>query len=52
MLEEKETYNYPGILEADAIKQVEVKKNLRKSISGESESYLRQNYVAETLSKE
>ena len=51
-LGEKETYKYLGILEADTIKQVEMKKKLRKSISGEIESYSRQNYIAETLSKE
>ena len=49
---EKETYKYLDILEADTIKQVEMKEKLRKNISGEPENYLRQNYVAETLSKE
>ena len=47
----KETYKHMGILEADSVKQVEKKlrkKNLRKNISGELESYLRQNYAAET----
>ena len=39
-------------MEADTIKQVEMKKELRKNIFGELESYSRQNYVAETLSKE
>ena len=36
-LGEKETYKYLGILEADTIKQVEMKekKKLRKNISGE-----------------
>ena len=33
-------------------KKCKWKKKLRKSISGELESYSRQNYVAETLSKE
>ena len=47
----KETYKYLGILEADTIKQVEMKEKLRKNISGKLESYSRQNYVAETLSK-
>ena len=51
-LGEKETNKYLGILEADTVKQVEMKEKLRKSISGEPESYSRQNYVAETLSKE
>ena len=49
---EKETYKYLGILEDDSIKQVEVKKiKIKKSIFGEPESYLRQNSIAETLSK-
>ena len=43
---EKETYKYLGILEADTIQQVEMKrKKIRKNISGEPESYSRQNYV-------
>ena len=51
-LGEKETDNYMGILEPDTIKQVErKKKTFRKNISGQPESYLKQNYVAETLSK-
>ena len=49
-LGKKETYKYLGILEADSIKLVEIKKNL-KSISVESESYSRQNDIAGTLSK-
>ena len=53
MLGEKKTYKYLGILEADTIKQVEIKeKKLWKNISGKLESYSRQNYVEETLSKE
>ena len=51
-LGEKDSYKYLGILEADTIKQVEMKAKLRKNIPGEPESYPRQNYVAETLSKE
>ena len=52
-IEEKETNKYLGNLEADPIKQVEMKeKKMRKSISGEPESYSKQNYTAETLSKE
>ena len=50
-LEEKETNKYLGILEADTIKHVEMKK-IRKSISGVPENHSRQNHVAETLSKE
>ena len=49
-LEEKEAYNYLGILEADNIKQQEMKeKNLKKSISVELENYSRQNSIAGTL---
>ena len=51
-LGEKETYKYLVILEADTIKQVEIKKKFKNNISGELESYSRQNYVAEALSKE
>ena len=51
-LGEKETYSYLSILEADTITQVEMKEKWRKGISGEPESYLRQNYDAKTLSKE
>ena len=46
----KGTYKYLGILEADTIKQVEMKEKT-KNISREPESYPRQNYIAETLSK-
>ena len=52
MLGEKENYKYLGIFENDTIKQVEMKEKLRKCIIGEPESYSRQNYGAETLSKE
>ena len=50
-LGEKETYKYLGILEADTIKQVEMKENFL-NISGELESYSRQNNAVETLSKQ
>ena len=50
-LKEKETYKYLGILEADTIKQVEMKERIKKSISEEPENYLRQNSIAGTLSK-
>ena len=50
-LGENETYKYLGILEAGTIKQMKMKK-LRKNISGEPESYSRQNHLEETLSKE
>ena len=39
------------ILEADTIKQEEMKQKSRKSILAEPESYSRQNCMAETLSK-
>ena len=51
-LREKEIYKYLGILTTETNKQVEMKEKILKSISGEWKSYSRQNYVAETLSKE
>ena len=48
-LGEKETYKYLGIFEADTIKQW---KKILKNISGEPESYSRESFVAETISKE
>ena len=51
-LAENETYKYLGILEADTIKQVEMKNEIQKNISGELENYSRQNSIAETISKE
>ena len=48
-LEEKETYKYLGILEADTIKW---KTRSERNISGEREIYSRQNSPAETSSKE
>ena len=47
----KETYKYLGILEADNIKLVEMKEKLKKSISGEPESYSKPNYIARISSK-
>ena len=47
-LTENETYKYLGILEADTIKQVEMKNKIQKEL----ENYSRQNSIAETLSKE
>ena len=46
----KFTYKYLGILEADTIKQVEMKDKIKKNISEELENYSRQNCLAETLS--
>ena len=51
-LAEKETYRYLGILEADTIKQVEIKNKIQNNISGKLDNYSRQNSLAETLSKE
>ena len=50
-LVEKETNKYFGILEADTIKQVEIKEKLKTSISGKPESYPRQTSIAEILPK-
>ena len=51
-LVENETNKYLGILEAYATKRVEMKRKLRKNILEELESNSRQNYRADTLSKE
>ena len=51
-LEENETYNYLGILEADTIKKWKWKARPENNITGERENYLRQNSPAETSSKE
>ena len=48
-LAENETYKYLGILEADTIKQVEMKDKIQKNISGGLENYSRQNSTVETL---
>ena len=50
-LGEKKTYKYLIILEADTIKPEKMKEKTTKNISDELESYSRQNYLAETLSK-
>ena len=51
-LGENDAYKYLGILEADTIEQVEIKKTkFKKNISGELENNSRQNPLAETLSK-
>ena len=41
-LGEKESYKYSGIVEADTIKQIEMKDKFKKNISGEQENYSRQ----------
>ena len=51
-LGENETYKYWGILEADTIKQLEMKDKIQKEYLREPENYSRQNSQAETLSKE
>ena len=45
MLGVKETYKYLGILEADAIKHVEIKKKLKKNTSGERENFWKPNSI-------
>ena len=44
--------NNLGILDADTIKQVQMKEKFKKNISGELENYSRKNSIAEILSKE
>ena len=51
-LGEKKTYKYLGNLEADIIKQVEMKDKIKKEYLRITKSYSKQNYLAETLSKE
>ena len=48
----KEIYKYLGIMEADTIKQVEMKGKLKTSISGEQENYSKPSYIAEISSNE
>ena len=52
MLAVNETYKYLGILEADTIKQVEIKNKIQKEYLRRLENYSRQSSLAETLSKE
>ena len=42
-----ETYKYLGMLEADTIKQAEMKEKLKKNTTGERENYSKPNYIAE-----
>ena len=51
LLDEKENYKYLGMLEADTIKPVEMKKKkkIKKSISEERESYSKHKNIVETL---
>ena len=46
-----ETCKYLGMLEADTIKQAEIKEKLKKNASKGGENYSKPNYVAEILSK-
>ena len=47
-LGENETYKYLAILEADSIKQMEMKDQIQKSISRELENYSKENSLSET----
>ena len=47
-----ETYKYLGILQADTIKQVEMKGKIHLEYRWRTRKYSRQNSQAETLSKE
>ena len=49
---EKETYKYLGILEADTIKQAEMKEKNKMSTSGKQENYSKVSYVVDTWIKE
>ena len=51
MLRENETQEYLRILEADTIKQVEMKERINKNITRELENYSKLNYIAEISSK-
>ena len=52
ILAENETYKYLGILEADTIKQVEMKNKIQKEYLRRTRKLLETNSTAETLSKE
>ena len=52
MLAESETYKYLAILEADTIKQVEMKNKIQKEYFMRTRNYSRQSSLAETSSKE
>ena len=51
-LAENENYKYLVILEADTIKQMEMKYKIKKNMLGGLENYSRQNTLTETISKE
>ena len=52
MLGENETYKYLGILEADSIKQEEMKDKIQKEYPRRTKKTTRDKTQAETLSKE
>ena len=45
LLSEMEIYKWLGILEADTIKQAEIKLNFFFNTSGEQENYSKPNYI-------
>ena len=49
---ENETYKYLGVLEADTIKQVQMKDKIQKEYLRRTRKLLETNSLAETLSKE
>ena len=51
-LEENETYKYLGILEADTIKQVQMRDTIRKEYLRRTRKLLEKNFPALTSSKE
>ena len=50
--EKRKPKKYSVILEADTIKQVEMKEKIEKEYLRQTTTLLEKNYVAETLSKE
>ena len=50
-LGEKETYKYLGILEADTIKQVEIKEKIKREYLWRTRKLLETKQSSETLSK-
>ena len=51
-LRENETYKYFGILEANTVKQEEMKGKIQKEYLSRTRKLLETNSLAETLSKE
>ena len=50
-LGEKKTYKYLGLLEAETIKQVEMKEKIQERVSQKNQKTTRANSIAGTLSK-